>query len=314
MFRPTLPAAFDTLLRAIGAGADGHVVFSRNGTPLLLLPADRRVAAATAETYRPQSRKAKAAAAALRALCRTGLHTALLPRLAGASDRTGALLCNPCHGVRVVAVRPGTGGVLEVVKAARAADGAPLERERKALERFAGRPGVPAAGPLVRAADAVSFATPLLGIAAGAAGHAELLPLWATGPEEPAEENGLVAELRPLLGEAHRRALRGATVRRALVHGDFAPWNWRADEAGRPVCIDWEWARDDGFAGFDAAYWAVQTELLVRKTPPARLSAAVERNLRDLPRAARESVAGCGLGLETLVALVAAYRQRKGMT
>lgn len=314
MSRPSLPAAFETLLRAIGAGAEGHAVFSRKGTPLLLLPADRRVAAATAETYRPQSAKAKAAAAALRALCRAGLHAAVLPRLAGTPDRSGALLCNPCHGVRVVAVRPGPGGLLEAVKAARPSDGAPLVREREALARLAGRPGVPAAGPLERSADAVSFAMPLLGNANGPENHAALLAQWATGPEEPAGKNGLVAELSPLLGETARRALRGATVRRALVHGDFAPWNWRADGEGRPVCIDWEWAREDGFAGFDAAYWTVQTELLVRKTPPERLLGAVERDLRFLPRAAREAVAGCGLGLETLVALVAAYRKSKGMT
>ena len=315
MPRHVLPESSVSLLRAVGVGAAGHALFFRHGAPLLALPPDREVALSTAGLYLPQSLRAKAAAGALRALCRAGLHVAALPRLPGEPDGTGALFCNPDHGSRAVVVKRGTGGALRVVKAARPEDGAPVEKEHAALSRFRGVPGVPETGPLCRTDGAVSFDMPYLPPAPRGADPAPLLAAWDSGRQEPAAGNGLVKSLLPLLDSGARAEIGAATVRRALVHGDFAPWNWRAAPDGRGiVCIDWEWAREDGFAGFDLAYCLVQTAILVRRAPEARLLRETRRAAAALPGAARGILEGCGLGLETLVALATAYRKTKGRT
>ena len=109
-------------------------MFSRHDVPLLLLPKDRNLAEATVELYRPQTLKAKAAAAVVRLLCRVGLHRRFLPSFPGISDKTGALLCNPCHGTRIVAVRVRPDGLFEIVKAARRIDAEPLRQEHAVLQ------------------------------------------------------------------------------------------------------------------------------------------------------------------------------------
>lgn len=288
-------------------------IFSRKGVPLLLLPRrDKALAAATIDLYNPQTAKARAAAGMLRILNRIGGFR-LLPRLPGTGATAGILLCNPCHGTRCIALCRTADGSLEIVKAAEASCGEPLEAEHETLERVRGRPGVPAVGPLVRTADAVSFTMPWLRPAPRHADPAPLLRAWETDEWEAAEDNGLIRDLLPLLDESTRAALAGKTVRRALVHGDFAPWNWRSDAAGHLVCIDWEWARDDGFAGFDLVYCLVQQALLVKKVPSERLLAFVQRRLSELDIGREFRSAGAELTPDILVSLVLAYRKSKGM-
>lgn len=303
----------DALGLPIGLGFGGHAVFSRHGRALLLLPVrNRRVAAATLGLYLPQTRKAKLSVAALRIANRIGA-LGLLPTLPGAGDDAcGALLCNPAHGTRFLAVRRKEDGGLEVIKAARLPDAAPLEAEHASLSRLRGRPGVPPVGDLHRTEEAAWFAMPHLG-AAPAPFPVALLRAWESADREPAEENGLLRDLLPLLDRPARASLAGKTVRRALVHGDFAPWNWRADDAGHPVCIDWEWAREDGFAGFDLVYCIVQTALLVRKTGASGLAPAARDFLSRLGPEAQHLVRDSGLPFETLVALAHAYRRLKAM-
>lgn len=310
---PALPDSLTALLAALGTSAAGHAVFSRHGVPLLLLPKDRKLAEATVGLYRPQTAKAKAAAAVVRLLCRAGLHHRFLPSFPGTSDKTGILLCNPCHGTRIVAVRVRPDGHLEIVKAARRNDAAPLRHEHAALQRLQGKRGVPGIGPVEERDDAVWFSMPYLRDAPHNADYLPLLRAWETDGQEPAEQNGLIRDLLPLVDERTRASLAGRTVRRALVHGDFAPWNWRADEAGRLVCIDWEWAREDGFAGFDLVYCLVQQALLVKKVPANRLRAHVAKAVSGLPTDGRSLLAESGLPLDLLVFIVLAYRQSKRM-
>ena len=56
-------------------------------------------------------------------------------------------------------------------------------------------------------------------------------------------------------------------IRKAVVHGDFATWNLRAEDKGL-VAIDWEWAEVDGIAGIDLCYGLLQEALLVKKLLP----------------------------------------------
>ena len=302
-----------TLSRSIGLDFGGHAVFSRHGRAILLLPVhNRRVAAATLGLYLPQTAKAKVAVAALKVANQIGV-LGLLPTLPGTGDdNCGALLCNPAHGTRFLAVRRKEDGVLGVIKAARLADAAPLVAEQASLSRLKDRPGVPPVGDLHRTEEAVWFTMPHLGTAPAPFPIA-LLRTWESTDQEPAEDNGLIRDLLSLLDQPTRISLAGKTVRRALVHGDFAPWNWRADDAGHLVCIDWEWAREDGFAGFDLVYCLVQQALLVQKVGAPNLASAVRASLSRLGFEAENLVRDSGLPLETLLSLVLAYRKLKDM-
>ena len=308
-----LTAAYELLTRSIGLDFGGHAVFSRHGRAILLLPVrNRRVAAATLGLYRPQTMKAKVAVAALKTANRIGA-LGLLPTLPGTGDdNCGALLCNPAHGTRFLAVRRTEDGGLEIIKAARLTDAAPLMSEHASLSRLKGRPGVPPVGDLHRTVEAVWFAMPHLGTAPAPFPIA-LLRDWESTDQEPAEDNGLIRDLLPFLDQLTRTSLTGKTVRRALVHGDFAPWNWRADAAGHLICIDWEWAREDGFAAFDLVYCLVQQALLVHKVGASDLDSAVRASLSRLGSKAEDLIRDSGLPLETLLSLVLAYRKLKGM-
>lgn len=285
--------------------------------------------------YRPQSTKAKLAAAATRMFCRLRLHGMALPRIPGKSDETGVLICNPCHGTRIIAVRMRASGRFEILKAALGKDAGPIRREHAVIERLnrepnhkipesntshinedkwlCRRPGIPDIGPLVERDGAVWFSMPYLYEAFHCIDPVPLLRSWETDIREADSENGLIRALLPLLDEPTRSALAGKMVRRALVHGDFAPWNWRADEAGNLVCIDWEWAREDGFIGFDLVYCLVQQALLVKKVPESRLLDFVRCRVSRLGPEGQAYLREAGLPLDILFSLVLAYRQSKGM-
>lgn len=309
----SLSDSLNELLAALGTDAAGHAVLSRGGIPLLLLTKDRSIASATLALYRPQTTKAKIAAAVVDLLCRLGLHRCTLPSIPGASDGVGVLLCNPRHGTRIVAVRRRADGRPEVVKAARRDDAAPLRREYAALTRLYGTSGVPAVGPLEERDDAVWFSIPHLGQISRHVDPLPLLRAWMTPEREPVEQNGLIRDLLPFVEGQTNRRLEGRTVRRALVHGDFAPWNWRADDNGNLVCIDWEWAREDGFAGFDLVYCLVQQALLVKRVSENRLLSVVERDVSRLSSEGQAFIQEARLPLDLLVHLVLAYRKSKRM-
>ena len=313
MHPPHLPVRLQTLLAAIGTSEKGHAVVCRRGIPLLMLPGDERMALATAKLYRPQSLKARVAATGVRFLCRLGWHDRLLPSVPGNSDATGILVCNPAHGTRVVAVRRTPDNRLEIVKAALDEDAAALRREQETLCQLRGHPGVPNVGPLEERNDAVWFSMPYLLEASREAHPLPLLQAWRSEEREPAPNNGLIRDLFPFLDERTRASLSGRSVRRALVHGDFAPWNWRTDDADNLVCIDWEWAREDGFAGFDLVYCLVQQALLVKKISSERLLPFVQKSLSELDVGREFRSGGAELTPDILVSLVLAYRQSKRM-
>ena len=304
--------AFFPLLDAIGVNPGGHAVFSRHGVPLLLLPRNPSMSRETVRLYKPQTPMAKGAALVLAGLCRFGLHRCL-PTLLGDGDDSGVLLCNSAHGIRAVVLRKDDAGRLVIAKATTAEFAEPLRKEHATLLRLQGRPGVPPVGTLLGKANAVWFEMPHLGKAPRDLDSVPLLRSWETGFREAASKNGLIRDLLPLLDEPTRDALAGMTVRRTLVHGDFVPWNWRTDGNGDLVCIDWEWAREDGFAGFDLVYCLVQQALLVKKVPADRLRAHVANAVSRLSPDGRSLLAESGLPLDLLISLVLAYRRSKGI-
>ena len=266
----------------------------------------------TLRLYKPQTPLAKGAALALAELCRFGLHRCL-PTLLGASDDSGVLLCNPAHGVRAIVLRRDDAGRLSIAKAAAEEFAEPLRKEHVTLLRLEGRPGVPPTGNLHEKANAVWFEMPHLGKPPRGIDPVPLLRSWETDIREAASDNGLVRDVLPFLDEQTRANLARRTVRRALVHGDFAPWNWRSDEAGHLVCIDWEWAREDGFAGFDLVYCLVQQALLVKNVPANRLLPFVEKALSRFSPTGPACLQEAGIPLGLLIHLVLAYRRSKGM-
>lgn len=288
-------------------------MFFRKGIPLLLLPRNRKACAETIRLYRPQTVKAKVATWGLRLLNQLG-GIGLLPGIDGKGDnQTGVLFCNPCHGTRILALKRMPTGSRIILKAALSRNAAPLLSEHKALILRKGTTGVPPVGSLERRDDAVWFSMPYLETAQKAVNPISLLHAWETDIRECATKNGLVRDLLPLLDEPTRVTLAGKSVRRALVHGDFAPWNWRTDGNGRLVCIDWEWAREDGFAGFDLVYCLVQQALLVKRVSEKRLMPFLQRAMSRLSPEGQACLQEAGLPLDLLVHLVLAYRRSKGM-
>ena len=75
-------------------------------------------------------------------------------------------------------------------------------------------------------------------------------------------------------------------LRACIEHGDFVPWNIRANKAGELFVLDWEHARCDGLAWLDALHFCYQTEFLVRRRSPEQVLASL-RSVFTQP-AARE--------------------------
>jgi hypothetical protein len=58
--------------------------------------------------------------------------------------------------------------------------------------------------------------------------------------------------------------LSGVGVARTIVHGDFVPWNITM-VGEEPHVFDWEWSALDGLPGWDAAYFEIQSGVILRR-------------------------------------------------
>jgi hypothetical protein len=105
---------------------------------------------------------------------------------------------------------------------------------------------------------------------------------------QPACESNLVATLlqrisdlpipRPELDDALEEILpilEQTRVPSTIIHGDFAPWNLRADN-GKVVAFDWEYAELDGLPLFDETHYRLQVGYLLDSWDIARACAALE--------------------------------------
>ena len=94
----------------------------------------------------------------------------------------------------------------------------------------------------------------------------------------------LSASLAGVLGQAMRHLANSPSCcRAALVHGDFAPWNMRAQAGSpRPLFVyDWEFGRLRGLAGWDLIHFIAQTALLVTGASPLELNARLRGLMHD---------------------------------
>jgi hypothetical protein len=95
------------------------------------------------------------------------------------------------------------------------------------------------------------------------------LPVWKIC----ADAAGRSSDIRPLdagLGEKQ--------VRPVMFHGDFAPWNIRVTDR-QPMAVDWERGELAGVPGWDWFHFVIQSAVLVRREPVARLATCVEELL-----------------------------------
>ena len=312
----TIPNSLFSLLGALDFSKANYRVLLRNGLPLLLIPPDRDVASLTLGMYLPQGRKAKLAVAVLKAANAFGLLQRILPKLVpgsiGASATSepmpfsqedidcgsvGFLLCNPDHGcARVVAVRAGSVPPCHTRSASvfKWTDLAGKEKLKSELDKIKlltqrGSLGVPE----VLSEGTNSFSSwfemdhyaKTDVVSTGDPRVITLIRSWISDECISPLENKLGALLwatkkwTPSQGELERLA--ALKIRKAVVHGDFAPWNLRA-RLGKLIAIDWEWAEPDGLAGIDLCYGLLQEALLVKKLPP-RQALHYVRDAADLP-------------------------------
>ena len=331
------PSFSSPLLAACDFAKAGYRVLRRDGRPLLLVPPDRGAAALTLGLYLPQTAKARVAVSALRLANRLGLLGRVLPSApppaadATPSDhakpfsqadldagRIGVLLCNPSHGGgRFIAVR--AGDAPSIVKGAARPQAAALEQERAILGRLAalGLPGVPSV--LSDGGDATSYWFEMPHYARAEVKSVadiraiRLLESWTGGetvnPLEAEPLRSIVAASgAQTLGLGGLERLSSLRIRRAAMHGDFAPWNLRKGAEGL-VAIDWEWGRRDGLAGLDLGYGLLQEALLVKKLPPPAALQFAHQLAQSPAASAYLDESGWGDALDLWLSVCARYRE-----
>ncbi len=78
------------------------------------------------------------------------------------------------------------------------------------------------------------------------------------------------------------KALEGVRLPRAMVHGDFAPWNLRITRSGLRA-FDWEWWCQDGLPLVDALHHQLQAGFLLESWTVQRASERLGADARTRP-------------------------------
>jgi hypothetical protein len=98
----------------------------------------------------------------------------------------------------------------------------------------------------------------------------EDLPTWR-GFAATCSGNKLFQALHQLLAQQ--------SVRPAIHHGDFAPWNIRVNGAGQWTAVDWERGELQGIPGWDWFHYVIQTAVLVERLANEALVTHIEATL-----------------------------------
>ncbi|MDB4329171.1 hypothetical protein N9982_04010, partial [Akkermansiaceae bacterium] len=241
------------------------------------LPSDRRLAGEVLNLYRPMKMKARVMVWMVKTMIRL-VGTSLLkssPSDIGDAEiswlsngaNVGFLGCNPGHGLRCVALSQQGDQPIKVTKFAIGSNLEPVLNEGEFLKKISGKyKGIPGFGGSEEGQEWAAFYTDHIRGRGprkmGGSEEIDLLRGWLRSGsvvlgELPWLENVLL-EAPPVI----REKLKRKTVRKALVHGDFTPWNLRRDETGL-VAIDWEWARPEGVGGLDLGHGLIMEALLV---------------------------------------------------
>ena len=268
-------------------------VLSKNGHPLLYLPAHEGAARETLRLYPAQSWKARLLKAGVDAALRMGLPLPLEQADPPAFDlqhvnwsggipnvhseiviaNTGVFAGNPhVEGRRYLFLlcdRQGKGLCLAKVgfdaKAIRL-----IEAENEFLKGNAARLGLPPVLGEYERGDAGGFLIPFY-----RGSHpsnervgskmSELLGSWMVeGGALTLGEIPAWRRIRDLLPEMN---LDGEKVRRVIGHGDFVPWNVLVDADGRWEVIDWERGESSWVPGWDWFHFVIQPLILVKRVP-----------------------------------------------
>ena len=312
----------------------GYVMLKRKGRPILFIPPARDAAEMTLDMYLPQTIKALLIVWALRIANRLGIMKGILPpppptvpalpeaalpftRHDLDAGCIGLLLCNPTHGGRrFIALR--IGSVPSVVKWSEYPQAFALEQERGVIGRLISinLPGVPSVITTGRTSQSYWFEMPhyeKTNIRSVSDPRAiALLESWmGDGTINPLDVEPLrsivASHDEPVLNPAELERLASLRIRRATLHGDFAPWNLRQGADGL-VAIDWERGQEAGFAGLDLCYGLLQEALLVKKLSENQAMRSVQFALGSSPCNEYVQRAGWIDAIDVLVKLGLRYR------
>jgi hypothetical protein len=240
------------------------------------LPRDGKMAGEVLKLYRPMRPKARLVAAGLSGAARCGLHGLVGRKIEGTgpceiswlrdSGELGFLGCNPSHGIRAVILSRDHERGLKVTKLAIGGRHGSLRDEAQKLDQFSEQHGgISSLGGLEEGPDWTAFWTKFYAKPGPRKMRGEVVPLLEKWRSDEVVRLGSVDWLaRAIEGvpESMGGKLRELILRRALVHGDFAPWNLRWDEEDL-VAVDWEWGCEDGVAGLDLGHGLVAEAHLV---------------------------------------------------
>jgi hypothetical protein len=308
----------------------------RNGQAFLLLPPNSKLARESLSLYAAQTSRAQMAKALLRMSLALGF-SAGLETISLRFDRRDAfakylshMACATKDGLPVLALLLGnprtagqrtvllqfnpSGAPAGVIKAGTDPEGFRLiEREETFLKSAPAKtPGIPAVRSTFRSETVQAFAMDFYSgkspkpsdweaaenllsawVAADRKANIAELPMWQRF------ETSVVALPPPI------KELGAASVFPAIYHGDFAPWNIKAQDNSWMV-LDWERGELAGVPLWDWLHYIVQPALLVERCPPDTLTARIEHWLQSAP--VMRYSERCGIaGLRR--ALAAAYFQ-----
>lgn len=267
----------------------------RHGDQLLFLPDKQRLLLGSLPLYQPQTKKARIFLSAIRLCLGTGLAR-VLPRIEATIGRESTLArfmtklggTEALPDFAVLAGNPRTAGrrfVLLafdargqetfVAKAAFEPAGCSLiEHETRFLQLHGGKVRhIPQLLDATRKGPVAALALPFQpGISphaddTGIAGN--VLGAWFSGEEQM--DIASFPQWRRFVASGGsfpqqlRAKLESVRVKPVIFHGDFAPWNLRADLNNRLMVLDWERGEHQGIPGWDWFHYVVQTSILVRK-------------------------------------------------
>jgi hypothetical protein len=281
----------------------------KNGNPFLLLPQNRRMAAAAMELYAPQTTKARWMARVFRLASRITPLGRIEPQslyfrpddpfllflgeVAGTSEPKFAMLAgNPnTPGQRnIFLLFNDQGRIAAVVKAGSGEAAIQLiEQEIKFLKSappgLASIPGLRASFSNHRlSAFAMDFFPGASPASDNLSSACKVIASWVD-PQRTVR----ISDLRiwkSLLSRAGAslspmtRELGGKVVSRAIYHGDFAPWNIRA-RRGNWTVLDWERGDLQGMPLWDLLHFIIQPAILVERASLAETLLLVATSIEN---------------------------------
>lgn len=279
---------------------ESWVSITRNGSLLLALPLDRRLAMATLSLYQPQRWKGRLLCAALKISIFSGIYKCF-PRIemalgdkglfagldkvtkATKSGKLGFLLGSPDSESRNLIGLYGVDSEPCIVKVGVGSGAVVVQREYEVMQQFS---SILSAVPECRGRFEIDW---------GIAYVAE----WVRGSSPRGDEDDLsvwiivsswldqavstkvsdlacwgnLAESLDAEEYSKMESLANQVVLSPVMHGDFAPWNIKMTEQGDVKVLDWESADPSGMPGWDVIHYQVQRMCLVDSKSPKEVIA-----------------------------------------